>query len=450
MKRFTCSIAPPLFFGLVLTSVVVGWWGIVRCPPSAPVAPPSDALPGAWLHGDNRVAERFQASRDGLSGLAVWLVATSETSQVAFQLRQADIKTPIARGEATVDNWGSPSLYAFTFPALRDSHEQEYILELAATADSPPSAVYFLPHERPGGGLLLQGETAGGQNVLETCYYPGDRASWSEYIFDSTLDAYPTLSLLLDRLSQYKPFYYKRAFWVLWGIVTFVLLTWLVVYSVGDVLPRTRWSLKQSLRTAVILAWAVLMALVGYGFWHGKVGAVTGVSPGGAFPEVSEPTQPLVAQDLLLTLAAGEDVSVDAPEDWYVSAGHLAQGDDWRPVLRMHAPSSAVFTVTVPPGAVFHSAAALSPEVWLPDRGDGVLFVVHILVDGVEETVYHQEIDPKSNPEERHWHDFEVDLSSYAGRTIQIALITYPLETNEWDQAVWGMPVLLTSYPTEP
>jgi hypothetical protein len=95
-----------------------------------------------------------------------------------------------------------------------------------------------------------------------------------------------------------------------------------------------------------------------------------------------------------------------------------------------------------------HASAALNPEVWQSGRGDGVLLVVRTIVDGTEETVYYNEIDPKNRPEDRRWHDFDVDLSPYAGQTITLVFITYPLDTNEWDWAGWGMPLLLA--PSQP
>ena len=150
----------------------------------------------------------------------------------------------------------------------------------------------------------------------------------------------------------------------------------------------------------------------------------------------------IAVYDFISNLHASETV-VDAPEDWYVVAGWLDLNSDHRPVLQMHPPSSVLYTVEVPPQARLYAAAALSPEVWLPERGDGVLFIVRVVVDGVEETIYYQEIDPKNRPEDRRWHDFDVDLSAYAGQTITLLFMTYPLDTNEWDQAAWAMPLLM-------
>jgi hypothetical protein len=156
---------------------------------------------------------------------------------------------------------------------------------------------------------------------------------------------------------------------------------------------------------------------------------------------------PWIAYDFLADLNAAETV-VDTPQEWYVAPGWMALDTDHRPVLGAHSPSRLYYTVDVPPGAWLHAAAVLNPEVWRPDRGDGVLFIVRAIVDGVEETVYYQEIDPKSSPEDRRWHDFDADLGSYAGSTITLLFITYPLETNDWDWAAWGMPVLLA--PSRP
>jgi hypothetical protein len=151
---------------------------------------------------------------------------------------------------------------------------------------------------------------------------------------------------------------------------------------------------------------------------------------------------PWVAYDFVANIAS-DDVRTDAPERGYITHGWLALEQDRRPVLRMHTPAAVYYTVHIPPGAWLHAATTLDPAVWSPDRGDGILFIIRAVASGTEETLYYQEIDPKNRPQDRRWHDFDIDLDHYAGQTITLLFITYPVETNDWDWGAWGMPLLL-------
>ena len=81
---------------------------------------------------------------------------------------------------------------------------------------------------------------------------------------------------------------------------------------------------------------------------------------------------------------------------------------------------------------------AMDPEVWRPDRGDGVSFTVSARVDGTEEVLFTQWVDPKNNPDDRRWIDAAVDLSPYVGRPMTLVLSTGPGDSGVWDWAGWG------------
>jgi len=144
------------------------------------------------------------------------------------------------------------------------------------------------------------------------------------------------------------------------------------------------------------------------------------------------------------------EAGIETPQTSYVGVGQMALGIDVRPVLRMHPPATIWYTIPVPPEARLLFSVALDPEVWHPDRGDGVLFSVHVVADGVDETVFSREVDPKNRPEDRRWQDVEIDMTPYAGRTVTILFATHPLETNDWDWAGWGTPVLVAPPQTGP
>lgn len=81
---------------------------------------------------------------------------------------------------------------------------------------------------------------------------------------------------------------------------------------------------------------------------------------------------------------------------------------------------------------------ALDPQVWGPDKGDGVLFRVSVRDDGSERELFSRWVDPKNNPQDRRWIDGAVDLGPYLGRPVTLVLSTLPGESGAWDWAGWG------------
>ena len=98
--------------------------------------------------------------------------------------------------------------------------------------------------------------------------------------------------------------------------------------------------------------------------------------------------------------------------------------------------------VKIPENAKLKFSIALHPQVWNPNKGDGVVFEVFIEHNGEKEKIFSKYIDPKNNPEERKWNDFEIDLSKYSGKNVTIIFSTLPGPNNDsrWDWAWWGEP----------
>ncbi|MFC2030595.1 tetratricopeptide repeat protein [Chloroflexota bacterium] len=120
---------------------------------------------------------------------------------------------------------------------------------------------------------------------------------------------------------------------------------------------------------------------------------------------------------------------------WYI---------DDRPqrTIFQHPTSRIGYRVQIPPGAEFVSSLALQPDIWQPERGDGVLFEVHIAEQDLERRVFSQYIDPKNVPSDRRWHDLKLDLAPWAGRTVTLTLSTAPGSNGDarYDWAGWGEP----------
>jgi radical SAM superfamily enzyme YgiQ (UPF0313 family)/SAM-dependent methyltransferase len=97
-------------------------------------------------------------------------------------------------------------------------------------------------------------------------------------------------------------------------------------------------------------------------------------------------------------------------------------------------------------GAVLRFGIALSQRC-IDWEGHGVRYRIIITHDGNEHTLFDHTIDPKAKQEDRCWHDFEIDLSSFGNSTISVSFITDPDEsgdlTGAW--AGWSRPHLICS-----
>lgn len=102
--------------------------------------------------------------------------------------------------------------------------------------------------------------------------------------------------------------------------------------------------------------------------------------------------------------------------------------------------------ITIPKNATLRFSIALDPQVWSPDKGDGVLFEIYIKENESKQQIFSKYIDPKNNPEDRKWNDFEVDLSNYADKNVTIIFSTSPGPNNDsnYDWTWWGNPVIVT------
>ena len=101
--------------------------------------------------------------------------------------------------------------------------------------------------------------------------------------------------------------------------------------------------------------------------------------------------------------------------------------------------------ITIPKNATLKFGIALDPQVWSPDKGDGVLFEICIKENESEHKIFSKYIDPKNNPEDRKWNDFEIDLSEFSNKSVTITFATSPgpKNNNAFDWAWWGEPIIM-------
>jgi tetratricopeptide (TPR) repeat protein len=115
-------------------------------------------------------------------------------------------------------------------------------------------------------------------------------------------------------------------------------------------------------------------------------------------------------------------------------------------VIFQHAPSSVTYRLTVPENANLSFALALAPEVWSFGKGDGTQFDVKLQdAEGTSYRLFSEYIDPKNILDHRCWHLREIDLSMWAGQTVDLTFITHPgpNDDSRYDWAGWAEPRII-------
>ena len=126
---------------------------------------------------------------------------------------------------------------------------------------------------------------------------------------------------------------------------------------------------------------------------------------------------------------------IETPDRQFVSQTVFEIDGQRLPTLHAHPPSTIRRRIVVPEGAGLSFSAAMHPSTYNA-KGEGVCF--QIQVDG--QIVFERYLDPKHQADDRGWHDAEVDLSPWAGKEIELALITAPGPSGciDFCTAGWG------------
>lgn len=105
------------------------------------------------------------------------------------------------------------------------------------------------------------------------------------------------------------------------------------------------------------------------------------------------------------------------------------------------------YNVTIPINSSLAFSIGVHERTWSPDKGDGILFEIYINDTKSDYIIFSKYIDPKNDPLDRKWHDFEIPLNNYAGENVTISFVTSPGPKNDctFDWAYWGEPRVVTS-----
>ena len=142
-------------------------------------------------------------------------------------------------------------------------------------------------------------------------------------------------------------------------------------------------------------------------------------------------------------------------QSWSISDPLTGQ-DDIREVLYQHplenGKAEIIYRVDLPESSALRFSIALSPEVWTPDMGDGASFQIYILDTQSPENgefIFVRYINPKMNPSDQRWRNYLIDLSPWAGKPVEIQLITEAGPNADWsfDWAGWSDLQIVTVDP---
>lgn len=154
-----------------------------------------------------------------------------------------------------------------------------------------------------------------------------------------------------------------------------------------------------------------------------------------------------VAVDLIEAFATAKDKRPN-PETFEIIDATLA-GSTKRAVYAK-GPSRLVYSVLVPENGELHFSPGILEEGWTV-AGDGVLFRVLLGAGGPPEEIFNMMVNPYGNPNDRQWVDQTLDLSDYAGETVDLYFNTNssgparpPVDDRNGDMAVWGAPRLVS------
>jgi tetratricopeptide (TPR) repeat protein len=152
-----------------------------------------------------------------------------------------------------------------------------------------------------------------------------------------------------------------------------------------------------------------------------------------------------VAYDFLAELPAAD---LDGTDEEVVRRDSLTIDYESRTILYQHPSSRVSYQVNMPQDASLHFGLGMDPAVWSLDRGDGVEYSVYVRKPNeptILRSVFSRHIDPKHEPEDRHWLDQVVDLRAYAGETVDIVFeaLSGPNGDADSDWGGWSTPVLV-------
>ncbi len=101
-----------------------------------------------------------------------------------------------------------------------------------------------------------------------------------------------------------------------------------------------------------------------------------------------------------------------------------AIGTDQRQALVMQPSSEARFRMRLPRRAILRFSTGIPEHCWTV--GDGASGSVTLVLNGEEQVLFEQYLNPQSHLDDRRWFEHRIDLTPYADQEVEIVLRTYP------------------------
>lgn len=155
-------------------------------------------------------------------------------------------------------------------------------------------------------------------------------------------------------------------------------------------------------------------------------------------------TVPLKASVSLMDIEPEE--GEPAHQEWSLY-DPIDQIGDRREIIYTHPgpekSSRVIYQLELPKYAALRFSIALDPEVWNPEKGDGVNFMLFVRETGAAEDgemVFQRYLNPKLNPNDRRWRNYILDLSAWSGQKVDLYLIAEPGpdQNDAFDWAGWA------------
>ncbi len=126
-----------------------------------------------------------------------------------------------------------------------------------------------------------------------------------------------------------------------------------------------------------------------------------------------------------------------------------------RRVVFAHPPTALAFEVDLPEategwGPYLQAGLVIDPGAWDAPLGDGVRFSVAVKPVGGDvspgnggEVVMDEVVNPRANGDQRRWNDVLVPLGRWAGRRVEVSLVTDARGEPSSDWAAWSEPSIV-------
>ncbi len=139
-------------------------------------------------------------------------------------------------------------------------------------------------------------------------------------------------------------------------------------------------------------------------------------------------------------LARRSEAAVVTPDPRYVYVAAPKLNYEERPALSAHPPTRLIYRLDVKPDSRLRFGIGIAPDDW--ERTDGVRFRVFAGGRIFRTAIFDRTLDPKTNPADRAWHHFDLDLSEWGGRIVRLELRTDPAGRSDYSSSYWAEPHL--------